>query len=277
MNWGFIIFISCLATAWGALPYVSGPLEGLTCDSEAVQSTISGQFNSILSELTDTTFFRLVRSEDGGECPIDSLQPKDDVPTCGAVGDAFPSPFSSPFGEPSSSAATPGFGSPEVDGEGEGSLCSVEPAAVQQRFAETIVTSISPEEATAQNEFPRDNDCVIEGTNQIRPDYWLDICNTAPSGNYEYINLKLNPERNTGYNGLTIWEYMHDTIGSLDSEEGIILQRLISGYHTATTTQIARSYYPPPRRSANAAGVHIGICHYILQVYASIRYYKRSK
>lgn len=239
--------------------FVSGPLDGLTCDAEAVQATISGQFNTILKELSDTTFFRLVRVEGQGYCPIDSLRTDSSggAPTCGQVDDTFASytpptsassfdPFGSSSGNAGSSSSA--FGGESAHGEG-GGLCSIEPEKSIQESAETIITSISPEEIVAQNEFPRDNDCVIEGTFHIRPDYWLDICDTTSSSDYEYVNLKLNPERNTGYDGKTIWDYMHSTIGELDTPEGHILQRLISGYHAATTTQIMHSFYPPSRKN----------------------------
>jgi succinate dehydrogenase/fumarate reductase flavoprotein subunit len=259
----FLISVLLLVVpVWGAM-YVSGPLDGLTCDSEAVQSTIAGQFNTILSELTNTTFFRLVRVEGEGYCPIDSLRTDTTggAPTCGQVDDTFAS-YSSPaassvdpfsggaFGSSTSSSA---FGGGDQAHAEEGGLCSVEPEKNFQESAEKIITSISPEEIKAQNEFPRDNDCVIEGTFHIRPDYWLDICDTTSSSDYEYVNLKLNPERNTGYDGKVIWDYMHTTIGALDTPEGHILQRLISGYHAATTTEIMHSFYPPSRKDIGSS------------------------
>ena len=124
-----------------------------------------------------------------------------------------------------------------------GGLCSVEPENTPQSIAETVVTHISPEEVSAQQEFPRDNECVLEGTFQIRPDYWLDICGTDAGG--EYVNLKLNPERNTGYNGSLVWKEIHKTVKSLQSEEGKVIYRLLSGYHASVTTQIMASYFPP--------------------------------
>ena len=237
--------------------YVSGPLDGLTCDSEAVQTTISGQFHTILKELTDTTFFRLVRIHEYGYCPIDSLRTDTTGgPTCGQVDDTFAS-----YSPPTSSSFDPfgggGFGSSPMEDPSEkgGELCSIEPEKNFQQSAEKVITSISAEESEAQLEFPRDNDCVIEGTFKIRPDYWLDICDTSSSTDYEYVNLKLNPERNTGYDGKVIWDYMHETLAALDTVEGRILQRLISGYHTSTTTQIMQSFYPPRKQNGGKGAV----------------------
>lgn len=247
--------MACLSSLSGGF-YITGTLDGLTCDSESVQSANSAQLHSILSEIADTTFFRLVRVN--GEnaqsfCPIDELRPPGTLGgSCGAVVDAFES--FAPKSFTSSSPFDPfGSSAPEEKGGHEGGLCSIEPEPTAQSIAETVVTHISPEEVSAQQEFPRDNECVLEGTFKIRPDYWLDICGSEAGG--EYVNLKLNPERNTGYNGSLVWQEMHKTVLSLQSEEGTVLQRLLSGYHASVTTQIMSSYFPPSS-NANKASSH---------------------
>ena len=211
-----------------------GLIPKLSCSSESVQEANSAHLRTILSELADSTFFRLVRVDGHGYCPIGSIREKlkaENGSTCGAPSESFGAPFSG-FG-----AAIPGSSSP--------SLCSIEPEVTAHEVAETIITSISPEEAHAQSEFPRDNECVIEGTFQIRPDYWLDMCDKTLSGSSEYVNLVLNPERNTGYDGSAVWKKMHAAVDGLSQwEEGRILSRIISGYHTSVTTQIMANYFP---------------------------------
>ena len=204
--------------------FVSGPLEGLSCDSETVELANSAQLNSILSELSETTFFRLVRVGSEGFCPVESLRPAVDEATCGEVVDSF------------SSFA------PVLEDISSPSLCSVQPEFSAQEVAEIVVKSKSDEELSAEGEFPRDNECVVEGS--IRPDYWLDICTSAVGGSAEYVNLKLNPERNTGYNGSRVWAEMHASAALLEGIEGRILQKLLSGYHASVSTQIAWSYFP---------------------------------
>jgi flavocytochrome c len=232
--------------------YITGPLDGLTCDSESVQQANSAQLHSILSEIADTTFFRLVRVNSDNTaysfCPINELRPSSpETGSCGAVVDAFdtfaPKAAVSTFDPFGGTSSFGGVSSHDDDHSHGGGLCSVEPEKTPQSIAETVVTHISPEEVSAQMEFPRDNECVLEGTFQIRPDYWLDICGSETGG--EYVNLKLNPERNTGYNGSLVWQEMHKTVMSLQSEEGTVLQRLLSGYHASVTTQIMSSYFPP--------------------------------
>ena len=232
--------IVCVA-AWtdcvsGNAWFSDGPLEGVSCDSEVVQTANTAQLHSILSELADTTFFRLVRVDGEGACPLPALRPTlaPSESTCGAVVDSFTS-FSS--GSTMESAGS-GLSS-------HGSLCSIEAEKSPQMIAEAVVTSISKEEAHAQLEFPRDNECMVEGTLQIRPDYWLDLC-SGPVAKVEYVNLKLNPERNTGYNGAAVWEEIHKISDSLSTTyEGRILSKIVSGYHASVTTQIMASYFPP--------------------------------
>ena len=228
-----------LAAQIYAASFTAGPLEGLSCDSEVVQNANSAQLHSILSELADSTFFRLVRIDGAGVCPIASLRPTSapQEATCGAAVDSFAS-FS-----PNQAFEPPGS---------QGSLCSIKAEESPQTIAESVVTSISKEEAHAQLEFPRDNECMVAGTLQIRPDYWLDLCST-PVAKVEYVNLKLNPERNTGYNGAAVWDEIHRMTNSLnETYEGRILEKLLSGYHASVTTQIMASYFPPSKSSGSS-------------------------
>jgi len=148
------------------------------------------------------------------------------------------------------------FGAPPGGEEAEGSLCSINPEEPQaQRLnAATVVTSISPAEASAQGSFPHDNECVIAGTLEIRPDYWLDMCDedVRSSTSHEYVNLQLNPERNTGYKGSVVWAEMHKLVAEFDSPEGVFLKRLLSGYHATVSTAVMESYFPPPKGSGGA-------------------------
>jgi flavocytochrome c len=64
------------------------------------------------------------------------------------------------------------------------------------------------------------------------------------------INLLLNPERNTGYNGTHIWKAIYEenclAAGDMCLEERV-LYRLLSGLHSSTTLSIAYHYYPPSK------------------------------
>ena len=201
----------------------SRDLEGLRCSSESIEQANSAHLHSILSELSDLTFFRLVHVDNDGYCPLST---DEEGPTCGTL----PPPVDS-FSQESTSSEPP-------------SLCNTES---EQQSASSIIKKISHSERSAQREFPRDNECVVEGTFSIRPDYWLDICEGVTAG--EFVNLKLNPERNTGYNGSSIWQEMHKAADSLSSKEGAILARIMNGYHMSVTVQVMMNFYPPDWRA----------------------------
>jgi len=50
---------------------LAAPIEGLSCTAESVEQANSAQLHSILTELADSTFFRLVRVTGDGDCPLD--------------------------------------------------------------------------------------------------------------------------------------------------------------------------------------------------------------
>jgi len=91
--------------------------------------------------------------------------------------------------------------------------------------------------------------------------FWLDTCSKIKAGDgLRVVNLQLNPERNTGYNGTHIWTAIYeenclaldgDTSAPMCYEERV-LYRLLSGLHTSTTLSIAKNYYPPSKKKGRA-------------------------
>jgi len=87
--------------------------------------------------------------------------------------------------------------------------------------------------------------------------FWLDMCSQIKGGDgMNVVNLQLNPERNTGYNGTHIWNAIYEenclavdgsASGPMCYEERV-LYRLLSGLHTSTTLSIAKNYYPPSKK-----------------------------
>ena len=88
--------------------------------------------------------------------------------------------------------------------------------------------------------------------------FWVDMCSNIHVGDgARVVDLALNPERNTGYNGTHIWKAIYEENcfaidgggdqGSMCYEERF-LYRLLSGMHTSTTLSIAKTYYPPSKR-----------------------------
>ncbi|KAL9188171.1 hypothetical protein ACHAXT_006549 [Thalassiosira profunda] len=101
-----------------------------------------------------------------------------------------------------------------------------------------------------------DEPCEDEAGN-LPETFWLDMCSEIRSGEgLSIVNLQLNPERNTGYNGTHIWNAIYEeNCLALDGSssapmcyEERVLYRLLSGLHTSTTLSIAKNYYPPSKR-----------------------------
>ena len=99
---------------------------------------------------------------------------------------------------------------------------------------------------------------AVEG--RLPDTFWLDMCAHIKEGEgIKMVDLTLNPERNTGYNGTHIWNAIYgencidmiDGYGSVDEPmcyEERFLYRLLSGLHASTTLSIAKNYYPPNKR-----------------------------
>jgi len=105
-----------------------------------------------------------------------------------------------------------------------------------------------------------DEPCNDE-TGNLPETFWLDTCSKIRAGEgLRVVNLQLNPERNTGYNGTHIWTAIYEenclaVDGSTSTPmcyEERVLYRLLSGLHTSTTLSIAKNYYPPSKKKGRA-------------------------
>ena len=111
-----------------------------------------------------------------------------------------------------------------------------------------------------------------DGAVAVPETFWLDMCSQIRAGDgISMVNLRLNPERNTGYNGTHIWNaiyeencqaYSYSSSSSSSPSGGAtaspmcyeerVLYRLLSGLHTSTTLSIAKNYYPPSKKKGRA-------------------------
>jgi len=100
-------------------------------------------------------------------------------------------------------------------------------------------------------------DCSDGADASALPDtFWMDMCDQISERDTKLVNLVLNPERNTGYNGTHIWNAIYEenclnineSASSPLCYEERVLYRLLSGLHTSTTLSIATKYYPPSKR-----------------------------
>jgi len=135
-------------------------------------------------------------------------------------------------------------------------LCSVDADdGDDNTFATAFASWEQTTDMVVQEEDPpcdNDDDQHDEGVFNVPDTFWMDMCNSIQKGEgTKIVNLALNPERNTYYNGTHIWNaiYNENCINSHDScLEERVLYRLLSGMHTSTTLSIARNYYPPSKR-----------------------------
>ena len=116
------------------------------------------------------------------------------------------------------------------------------------RISDPIITSPLKDE-------PCDDGNDVEG--KLPDSFWLDMCSSISTGDgLKLVNLALNPERNTGYNGTHIWRAIYEENcivmdGIKDRPmcyEERVLYRLFSGLHASTTLSIAMNYFPPNKR-----------------------------
>jgi len=91
-----------------------------------------------------------------------------------------------------------------------------------------------------------------ENCDDLSETFWMDMCSNITVGkSSKIVNLRKNPERNTGYNGTHIWNAIYRENCILDNDtcyEEQVLYRLLSGLHTSTTLSIAKNYYAPSKR-----------------------------
>mmetsp|Transcript_23652 Transcript_23652/g.26978 ORF Transcript_23652/g.26978 Transcript_23652/m.26978 type:complete len:1247 (+) Transcript_23652:298-4038(+) len=111
---------------------------------------------------------------------------------------------------------------------------------------------------SGSNEEGCDHDTDHQLVDGELPDtFWLDMCAHIKEGDgIKVVDLTVNPERSTGYNGTHIWRAIYeenciDLDGFPDRPmcyEERVLYRLLSGLHASTTLGIAKNYYPPNKR-----------------------------
>ena len=89
------------------------------------------------------------------------------------------------------------------------------------------------------------------------PEFWLDMCSAIPVDTEEFVNLQLNPEGWTGYDGSAVWAKIYGDQcfatppgrGAEDIRcyEDRVMFRLLSGMHASINVAVAEAYHPPVR------------------------------
>jgi len=253
--------VAAFPNPWEALPptvdeasmCIEGPLGDAECSAEAVERANSEQLHSILQELTNTTFFRLFRVNLHETCPFDRISAFDESPCAPVVPDA---------------AASPGPFTKEdfldmASGHGSGS-CSIEAAHHHGllRDDEDITTDLVDTTLSQAEGDLAENATPAACDDETLPEFWLDMCARIPTTRGELINLQLNPESDTGYNGSHIWAAIYQENcfvrasqpNSMCLEERV-LYRILSGMHASTNIHAAMHHNASHSLHASAVAV----------------------
>ncbi|GBG31049.1 Succinate dehydrogenase ubiquinone flavoprotein subunit 1, mitochondrial [Hondaea fermentalgiana] len=247
--------LSVVSTTASAGKHESRPLRAkvlfedeVVCNSEAIRTANSDYLLRLLEELTNTTYFRLFRVQLDGECPLDAGE---------AQGGEVKKPE-----EPSC-----GFGDDEDDDHGEGEeapepLCNLKPSDESLSnpffgggggggfgapgFGNPVDKTLSKHEDSVVSQ--AEEDCDDESL----PAFWTNLCAELPfnDSTMEYVNLQLNPEQFTGYNGSKVWDAIYGEncfeIEEIDMcYEERFLYRMLSGLHSSINLHISEHYKPP--------------------------------
>ncbi len=219
---------------------VSGPVTDAKCNVSAVDRANDAQLASILHELMDTTFFRLISVSLDEECQFfDHAAPVAPASCSAGAGAAA----SAAFGGGASS-----FMSPSSPVEEPTPACSLETDGfLQHPTTDRVDDSLSQREGKA---FPASAQTCDDET---QPSFWLDMCDEIKVGGSgsNTINLRKNPERWTGYNGSAVWRaiYQENCLKHGANEdmcyEERVLYKLLSAMHTSINVHISLAYHPP--------------------------------
>jgi len=222
-----ISVVAVAAAALGTRSCGEACKDELLCDDNAVRRANKEILNPILAELVNTTYFRLFRVQLDGECPTQKNDPvleRQAEPLCGSAPESTSPFFSTPGSRPKKAKA----------------LCDVD--------STTVDWTLSPREDKTLS--IAHDECDDESL----PNFWLDLCSKLPfsDASEEYVNLQLNPETFTGYNGSSVWEtiyqnncFQNDELETCYEEQ--FLYRLLSGLHSSINLHISNSYYPPKK------------------------------
>lgn len=245
----------------------TGDIDDTECNIEDLERANDSQLHIIFQELQQTHFFRTFVVDLDHKCPLSVWTT---TTTASSHHEQEPN---APEEEFECSGGSVGL---DMDEDAE-PLCTVdagEPdnpffggaaaafgASVLQSLSQTGFSSTAQQEAFDWNQqtdmIVQDEDsgktpCDTEDGTDLPDSFWMDMCSSIQhGGTAKVVNLALNPERNTGYNGTHIWRaiYEENCISTSDAcLEERVLYRLLSGLHTSTTLSIAKNYFPPSKR-----------------------------
>ena len=289
----WLVTLVCLVVVCGSITWdvehaleCKGKLDDAMCDVSAVEDANSQQLYRILQELSKTTYFRLMHINLDGMCHFFNKAITEAKCTAGApppppiFGSETPlfSPIS-PVEQPSmcsvsseSAASTPDSQSDRTSSSSDKRKSGVSNKySFEKSFLKNPLgfmgewgdgdTKTSPVVNPVDRTISKIEEVSLRGqiddascTDPSLPDFWLDMCSKIPTNASEYVNLELNPERWTGYNGSHVWNAIYNEncfakMGDFDEMcyEERVLYRLLSGMHTSVNIHISLAYNPPSK------------------------------
>lgn len=245
----------------------AGPIDEamVTCNMEELEQANDSQLYSILHDLKETSFFRTFRVDLSQKCPLRSWNGDDeeefDCPSSQNGADAAHDFGGEADLEPLCTVH------PEEDANDEAALGFLASNALQSLVEDGFQSEQQRETFSWQQHSDKvagvgastveveSADCDPEAV-KLPEDFWVDLCKHVRNDDPSVVNLSLNPERNTGYNGTHIWTAIYEencraVSPAVDEDvclEERVLYRLLSGLHASTTLSIAKNYYPPSKR-----------------------------
>jgi hypothetical protein len=215
----------------------------------AVERANADQLYAILDKLANTTYFRLMQINMEGRCTFWGDQPEK---KCNKT---LP-----PVDGDSEDVQGGGGGLPKkkkaCDLNLGGNKVKAPPVS---RPPPGMLGGFQPPSAPAAKIVTPD-DRITMNTQRVREDatqsdYWVDLCRTIPTNASDYINLQLNPERWTGYNGSHVWQALYTENCFRSSLEDMsfserVLYRMLSG--PCLPPALLRPPLPSPRLCPSA-------------------------
>lgn len=232
----------------------TGPIEDTACQIEDLEQANDSQLYEILQELKRTSYFRNFLVDLNYKCPLnDDDEEEEDFECPSSKQQQQTSPLDGDDDEPHEPACHVDLSSSSPFGS----------ANALDTLQSNGFTSLSQEKAFSWDEV---TDAVYHEVTEpdttisedaLWPDsFWKDMCSSIGAEQPTLVNLALNPECNTGYNGTHLWKAIYEENkycgpGTQSSEvclEERVLYKLMSALHTSTTISIAAQYHPPSAR-----------------------------
>ncbi len=239
----------------------SGLIDDAQCSIEELEAANDSQLYEILQHLKTTAFFRNFIVDLEHKCPLDAEDEALEQFECtGGGGDHHAAELDSGHDDDAEPLCTVQSSSSQQDPFASTALHSIQESGFQSQAQhdaftwKTVTDAVYTEKPEPDTSLSLEKSILTEEA--LLPDsFWKDMCSSIGTGDgTAVINLALNPERNTFYNGTHIWKAIYEENCVVDGSDELqcfeerVLYRLLSGLHTSTTLSIAMNYYAPSKR-----------------------------